>query len=94
MMSSSTSGSGSLLSGAKMSTGMMAFVLIWALAGLAALLMSIYCTYSTQEEGNPNQNLMGFMLAILLGPFYWIYYYYARGYCGRPYYTAAQAGRL
>jgi hypothetical protein len=80
-MMSSSSGSGSLLSGVKMSTGMMAFVVIWALAGLSALLMSIYCTYN---GGDANQNLMGFMLAILLGPFYWIYYYYAKkGYCGR-----------
>jgi hypothetical protein len=82
-MMSSSSGSGSLLSGVKMSTGMMAFVVIWALAGLSALLMSIYCTYQ-YPDSNPNQNLMGFALAILLGPFYWIYYYYAKkGYCGR-----------
>lgn len=77
-----SSGSSNLMKGVTgLSWGVMAFILIWALAGLSALLMSIYCTYG---GGDANQNLMGYILAMLVGPFYWIYYYYAKPpYCGR-----------
>lgn len=44
---------------------------VWVLAGLAAFVTSLVCL---GLEGNMNAKLAGVFFAILLGPFYWVYF--------------------
>ncbi len=59
----------------------MTFLTLWILAGLVALGMSIYCMGWKPSQGN--MDLEGLLLAIFLGPLYWIFYFKKAGYCGR-----------
>lgn len=52
--------------------------LIWYFAGLAAFIASIVCI---SYNGSGGSKLAGFLLALFLGPFYWIYYIYNVNYC-------------
>ena len=55
------------------------FIVLWIVAGIAAFIMSIMCFgYS----GTTVQHVVGFLLALFFGPFYWIYYFYVKSYCG------------
>jgi hypothetical protein len=57
-----------------------AFVLAWIIAGIVAFFMSILCfAYS----GSWIEKLGGFLIAILFGPFYWIYYAFMKTYCAQ-----------
>ena len=47
------------------------FVIIWVILGLMGLLFSVVCF---AYEGSFMENWTGFITAIVLGPFYWIYY--------------------
>lgn len=61
---------------------MMAFlVTIWVILGLAGLITSISCFGFT---GSLLEKFLGIIIAIIGGPFYWIYFLYNKGYCGRP----------
>lgn len=56
------------------------FVLLWIVFGIAAFIMSIICFgYS----GTTAQHVVGLLLAIFFGPFYWIYFLVVKSYCGR-----------
>ena len=59
--------------------GVMLFVLVWMFAGVAALITSIICI--TKTSAAPNDNLVGLLLALFFGPFYWIYFIAKTGYC-------------
>ena len=56
------------------------FVTIWILLGFAGLIASIVCF---GFSGSLLEKLLGILIAIFLGPFYWIYFYFNKGYCGR-----------
>ena len=56
------------------------FVLVWVIAGFIAHLYAIVCI---GEKGAFKDKMIGLLLAIFLGPFYWIYYYTNKSYCGR-----------
>lgn len=50
----------------------------WVISGIIAFIMSFICLgYS----GSVGEKLLGLIFAILLGPFYWIYYSYNISYC-------------
>lgn len=53
-------------------------VLFWVAAGLSALVMSVACF---GKSTNTTDNLVGLLIAILLGPFYWIFYFGSKTYC-------------
>lgn len=54
------------------------FLLFWIISGIAAFFMSILCfAYS----GTVLEKIGGFAIAILFGPFYWIYYAFVKSYC-------------
>jgi len=54
------------------------FLLIWIFAGLAAFIMSLICFgYS----GTSGDKFIGFIIAFLVGPFYWLYYMSNTAYC-------------
>lgn len=54
------------------------FGLVWALLGLGAFIMALACIgYS----GTTAQKIIGILLAMFFGPFYWIYYFVSSSYC-------------
>lgn len=77
---SSKNGGGKAI--ASIGAGYLTFAVLWALAGLAALIMSLYCWIGYPSDGCCD--LAGILLAIFLGPFYWIFWFYkSKGYCGK-----------
>jgi hypothetical protein len=63
----------------KLAGGMLAFLVVWCIIGFAAFIMSLVCM--TKAGSNGGQNVMGLLLAILFGPFYWLYYFGSGTYC-------------
>jgi hypothetical protein len=53
-------------------------VLIWAISGLLGFIMSLICL---GYKGSASHKFIGFILAFLFGPFYWLYYIYNSNYC-------------
>lgn len=64
------------------SPGVVLFVtiiaMLWILAGITAFIMSVVCF---KFNGTGLQKFLGLILAILFGPFYWIYYGLSSTYC-------------
>jgi hypothetical protein len=48
------------------------------LASIGALIYSLICF---SYEGTSTDKIIGVIIAFLLGPFYWIYYYWNPKYC-------------
>jgi hypothetical protein len=65
----------------KNNTALMAFTTIWSLLGLAAFITSLIC-FGFRSSGL-DQKVLALLVAIILGPFYWLYFYYAKDYCKR-----------
>ena len=57
----------------------LAFLAVWSIIGLAAFFMSLACF--TRAGSTGPQNMIGLLLALLLGPFYWLYYLGSGSYC-------------
>ena len=55
-------------------------MILWVIGGLSAFIMSILCF---GYNSNPGDNIIGLVIAILVGPFYWIYYSYNKSYCNK-----------
>jgi len=54
------------------------FLMFWIFAGLGAFIMSLVCFgYS----GTIIDKIVGFILAIFFGPFYWFFYGFNTFYC-------------
>lgn len=53
-------------------------VLLWAAIGIAAFIMSLLCF---GRSGTMAHQIVGLLLAIFVGPFYWIYYFAVGSYC-------------
>jgi hypothetical protein len=56
------------------------FIFIWAFMGISAFIMSLWC-FKYSSEGQWFYNIFGFLLAVTIGPFYWIYYAVMASYC-------------
>jgi len=54
-------------------------LILWFTAGLCAFIMSFVCFAYNSE--NISYNFMGLIMALFLGPIYWIYYAYNKKYC-------------
>ena len=53
-------------------------IAIWVIAGFSAFIASIVC----MARGGPTSlKVIGFLLALIVGPFYWIYFALAKSYC-------------
>ena len=72
------------------STAMTIFIITWALLGLMAFIHSIVC-FSKDNPGGQftGERVIGLILALLLGPFYYIFYYILKptGYCGNRFWS-------
>lgn len=52
--------------------------IVWFIAGIAALIKSILCVGHTPSWFRV---IIGFVMALVTGPFYWVYYYIDKSYC-------------
>jgi hypothetical protein len=55
-------------------------MLIWMISGGIAFIMSIVCFF---YDSSLNEKVIGLLLALLVGPFYWLYYVYNSAYCNK-----------
>jgi hypothetical protein len=53
-------------------------ILIWFLAGIVALIMSVVCF---GLSGSVGEKVIGLLIAFFLGPLYFIFYGVNKGYC-------------
>jgi len=57
---------------------MILFIIIWVISGLTAAIMSLVCF---GYKGSTLDKIIGLLIAIFLGPFYWLYYAFNGAYC-------------
>jgi uncharacterized membrane-anchored protein len=57
---------------------MLSIILIWTLSGILAFIFSIVCFWRT---GTPVEKVIGLLIAILMGPFYFLYFLLMKDYC-------------
>lgn len=62
----------------KDSIGVLSIVIIWVLAGIAAFIFSLYCF---SKSGTTVEKVLGVLLAVILGPFYFVYAATYQAYC-------------
>jgi hypothetical protein len=55
-------------------------VLIWVVSGLFGFIASIVCLF---YESSPGEKILGVVLSIFTGPFYWLYYILNTNYCNK-----------
>ena len=55
-----------------------AFGIVWFVFGFAGFIMSFVCFGYT---GNVGEKLLGLILAVIMGPVFWIYYFVSPSYC-------------
>jgi hypothetical protein len=54
------------------------FASMWSITGIIAFILSLVCFgYS----GTFGEKILGFIISIVFGPFYFLYYYYSGSYC-------------
>ena len=56
------------------------FTVIWILIGLAAFIHSLVCLPES-KSGSAGEKIIGVLLAVLFGPFFYIYYGARKSYC-------------
>uniref|UniRef100_A0A6C0HKP6 Uncharacterized protein n=1 Tax=viral metagenome TaxID=1070528 RepID=A0A6C0HKP6_9ZZZZ len=56
------------------------FVTLWIGFAIAGFIMSLWCL---GFSGSASQKFGGFLFALFLGPFYWLYFYSVPSYCAR-----------
>jgi hypothetical protein len=54
------------------------FLFFWMIIGLAAFITSIVCF---ERSGSTTEKIIGLLLAIFFGPFYFFFYAFNGGYC-------------
>jgi len=62
-----------------LSITLLVFIIIWILIGFAAFITSLVCF---GRSGTILEKIIGLLLAIFFGPFYFIFFFFAGGYCG------------
>lgn len=62
----------------KESAGILSIAIIWAIAGIAAFVYSLYCF---SKSGTTADKVLGLIIAMLSGPFYFIYVAIYQAYC-------------
>lgn len=56
----------------KLAGGVLIFAVVWMVLGVAAFVMSLVCL--SKNGSKRGENVIGLLLALLLGPLYWFYY--------------------
>lgn len=63
-----------------MKTTITIIVIAWFILGIMGFIMSLVCF---GRSGTTSQHVVGLLLAIFLGPIYWIFYFVVPDYCKR-----------
>ena len=63
------------------SQALVVFLSIWSLLVVIAFFTSLVCFGF--RSSSLDQKVLGLLVAIILGPFYWLYFYFAKDYCRR-----------
>ena len=58
--------------------GLITFIFVWVFIGLVAFIMSLVCF---GRSGSTFEKIMGLLLAIFFGPFYFLFYVFNGEYC-------------
>jgi hypothetical protein len=58
----------------------MILVAIWIILGITGFIMSLVCF---GRSGTTSQHVIGLLITLFLGPFYWIFYFAVPDYCKR-----------
>jgi len=58
--------------------GIWIFIFIWAIIGFIAFIMSLVCF---GKSGSTLDKILGLLLAVFFGPFYFIFYAFNGSYC-------------
>lgn len=68
----------SIVMGKTYSFAILAMLFFWVILGFAAFITSIICFGRT---GSTAEKIIGLLLAIFFGPFYFLFYAFNEGYC-------------
>jgi hypothetical protein len=60
-------------------SGAIIFVIVWFALGLLGFLTSLFC--AAIRGGSVTDKTVGILTAMVMGPFYWIYFYFNKAYC-------------
>ena len=74
----STQGNGMLQLAKGKSAIILVLVIVWILAGIGAFVYSLYCF---TKSGTTAEKILGLFLAMIAGPFYFIYVAVYKAYC-------------
>lgn len=64
--------------------GLGIFLIVWIIIGIIAFIVSLFCF---GFSGSMTEKIIGLLLAIFFGPFYFIYFYLNKNYCGKQIYN-------
>ena len=53
---------------------------LWVIGGISAFIASFVCMF---YSGSMIEKVLGVLLSIVVGPFYWIYFWLMKGYCSK-----------
>lgn len=56
------------------------FCFVWMLSGITAFVSSLFCF---TRSGTIREKVLGLLIAVLTGPFFWAYVLSMKGYCRR-----------
>ncbi len=59
--------------------GLIFLMVVWSLLGVVAFFTSLICF--AYKSSSLDQKVLGLLVSLILGPFYWLYFYYAKDYC-------------
>lgn len=60
------------------SSALIGLSIVWALMGLAAFIYSLVCIGKTPSVA---RSIIGVLMAVLFGPFFFVYWYFDKDYC-------------
>lgn len=58
--------------------GLLTFIFVWVFIGFVAFILSLMCF---ARSGSKFDKIMGLLLAIFFGPFYFLFYIFNKDYC-------------
>jgi hypothetical protein len=60
---------------------LVAFIIIWSVLGVLAFFTSLICFGF--RSSSMDQKVLGLLISLVLGPFYWLYFFFNKEYCRR-----------
>ncbi len=60
---------------------LISFIVIWSILGVLAFFTSLICFGF--RSSSLDQKVLGLLVSLVLGPFYWLYFFFNKDYCRR-----------